>query len=215
MKVFNVNDDCFKEYGRILSGYDYSELFEKLSEQEIPDNGIVYKASVAAFEKCGIHDEILLRSFGGYPIQIGYVGGTNRTMKCLEYHKSSELNIAMNDIILILASEKEINNGIIDSSSCKAFFVPANVGVELYATTLHYAPLNTDKNGYRVICVLPKGTNGAKKNFTVKNYEDKMCFGINKWLLAHKDSDEADNGAYVGIIGKNIKYEDLEEFKID
>ena len=97
MKVFNVNDDCFKEYGRILSGYDYSELFEKLSEQEIPDNGIVYKASVAAFEKCGIHDEILLRSFGGYPIQIGYVGGTNRTMKCLEYHKSSELNIAMND----------------------------------------------------------------------------------------------------------------------
>lgn len=210
MRVYNVDDELFKEYGCVLCGYDYSELFEKLAEIEIPCRGIVYKASDASLENCAVTKEMQNRGFGGYPIQLGYVNGVNRAMNCLEYHKSSEFNIAMNDIILILGKEQDIMDGKFDSRLCKAFRVPAGTGVEIYSTTLHYAPFNLEEDGYRVICVLPKGTNAPKIDFEVKDDNDKMCFGVNKWLIAHPDADEVSDGAYVGVTGDNIMFEDLE-----
>lgn len=36
---------------------------------------------------------------------------------------------------------------------------------------------------------------------------DKTLWKINKWLLAHKDSKQASLGAYIGIVGENIKVE--------
>ena len=38
----------------------------------------------------------------------------------------------------------------------------------------------------------------------VKNTEDKMLWARNKWLLAHPDSAEAKQGAYIGLKGENI-----------
>ena len=210
MKIYKITDKDFKEYGCVLEGYDYSALFEELGKTEIPEKGIVYVASVPELEKCEDAKKMQARGFGSYPVQLGYVCGTNRTMNCLEYHKSSEFNIAMDDIILILGKVQDISNGKFDTSLCKAFYVPAGVGVELYATTLHYAPFNVNKEGYRVICVLPKGTNAPKIEFKIKNYEDKMCLGVNKWLIAHNNAPEVSDGAYIGITGKNINFQDLE-----
>jgi len=210
IKVYPVTSKEFEDYGVVLDGYDYKELFDILGKTKIPKNGIDYVASVAELEKCDTAKEMEIRGFSSYPIQLGYVTGVNTVMNCLEYHKSSEYNIASDDIILILGKVQEIKNGRYNSDNCKAFFVPKGVGVELYATTLHYAPFSTTDKGYRVICVLPKGTNAAKIEFEEKNSEDKMCFGINKWLLAHENAPEISDGAYLGIDGKNIKFSDLE-----
>lgn len=210
MKIYSVNDEQFKEYGCVLDGYDYSELFKNLANVRLPADRIVYKASVKELENCDAAKEMEVRGFGGYPVQLGYVVGNNRVMNCLEYHKSSEYNIAMDDIILILGKVQDIVNGTYDSSLCKAFLIPAGVGVELYGTTLHYAPFNVKNDGYRIICVLPRGTNAEKIDFNVKNEEDRMCYGINKWLLAHVNAPESEAGACVGITGNNIKFEDLE-----
>lgn len=210
MKVYSIHDDKFKKYGCVLNGYDYSALFENLAKVPMPETGIIYVASEDSLENCNAAKDMKIRGFGAYPVQLGYVSGKARSLNCLEYHKSSEYNIPMNDVILLLGMEQDIANGTFDSSKCEAFFVPGGTGVELYATTLHYAPLNVAESGYRMICVLPRGTNGSKVDFTANNNEDNMCFGVNKWLLAHKDAPEVSNGAYIGIIGKNIKFEDLE-----
>ena len=37
-------------------------------------------------------------------------------------------------------------------------------------------------------------------------FDDKL-WKVNKWLYAHKDTKEASNGAYIGIVGENIKVE--------
>ena len=145
------------------------------------------------------------------PIQIGYVSGKCRTLNCLEYHKSSEFNIPLNDVILVLGKEEQIANGKFDTSLCKAFFIPAGTGVELYGTTLHYAPFNVKDDGYRMLCVLPMGTNAPKIEITPECDEDYFNFGVNKWLLVHKESDEAKNGATLGLEGINITYEMLEK----
>ena len=79
--------------------------------------------------------------------------------------------------------------------------MPAGCAVEIYATTLHYAPCGVNGGGFRVIVVLPKGTNYAKP----ENAKDEMLWGSNKWLLAHPESAEAGEGAVVGLVGKNCR----------
>ena len=77
--------------------------------------------------------------------------------------------------------------------------------MEVYATTLHYAPCHLDESkGFRVAVVLPKGTNTEKPVFEQKSEEDTWMTARNKWLLAHPESQEAQSGAYIGLTGKNI-----------
>jgi hypothetical protein len=82
--------------------------------------------------------------------------------------------------------------------------VPAGTAVELYATSLHYAPSSTDETGFQVVVVLPRGTNGSKPAITVKNAEDRLLLASNKWLLAHPAAKaEISGGAHIGIKGDN------------
>lgn len=205
MKIYSVNDREFQKYGRVLSGYDFTELFEKCRETVVlPDEGFDYFPSHEEMEALLVAEELRLRAFGGMPIQIGSVFGRNNKMGCLEYHKSSELNISLDKVILVLGCESELEDLRFDSAKAMAFEVPAETGVELFGTTLHYAPISTSESGYRVICVLPKGTNGPKPEILTEKGEDRLCMGRNKWLLAHADSPEARAGAYVGIDGEII-----------
>lgn len=208
MKVYNVTDTEFKSFGKILENYDYSEIFEIAKNLPIPNTDIVYEASVPSLEKCEIKKELENRGFGGIETQIGYVGGVNRILNCLEYHKSSEFNIALDDVVLILGLESQIVDGYFATDNCKAFFVPKGMGVELYGTTLHYAPMNISEN-YHVLCVLPKGTNSAKPEYREVNTEDKMCAGNNKWIMCHPDSLDAKKGIYQGLKGENIIFSNL------
>ena len=209
MKIYKVTDNEFKKYGQVMEGYDFSELFENLKKLDIPNEGITYEASVPSLESCKEKKLLENKGFGGMPIQIGYVGGNNKILNCLEYHKSSEFNIAQDDVVLVLGIQSEIEDGRFDTSLCKAFLVPAGTGVELYGTTLHYAPMNVNNEGYRVVCVLPLGTNGAKPEFEACTSEDKMCGGSNKWIMAHENAPEVKTGTYVGLTGENISFDKL------
>jgi hypothetical protein len=59
------------------------------------------------------------------------------------------------------------------------------------------------------VIVLPKGTNEEAPSISVKNDNDKYLWARNKWLIAHKDTSEAADGAMVGIDGENIDIIDL------
>ena len=104
-----------------------------------------------------------------------------------------------------MAKLDEVTEGMLDTSKVKAFRAPAGVPVEIYATTLHYVPCHTDpETGFRSAVVLPAGTNMDKPVFTPKTNEDRWMAGCNKWLLAHPDTREAKEGAYIGLRGENI-----------
>ena len=51
---------------------------------------------------------------------------------------------------------------------------------------------------------LPRGTNEARPILTPLNAEDDRLWAKNKWLLAHPDSGEAGQGAWVGLTCENI-----------
>ena len=211
MRIKSVFSHSFEKYGKVLTGYDVTDLLKKLDETtKKPDNAVIYEPGDAGLEALPIAKEFSDNAYGGMPIQVGYCNGYNTKLNCLEYHRGSELNIPSNDMVLLLAPLQSVKNGKLNTSAVEAFYVPKGTVVEVYETTLHYAPCNAVKNGevskegFRVIIVLPKDTNTEKPKITEKNLEDKLLWARNKWLIAHADSNEAKQGAFVGLTGINI-----------
>lgn len=204
MKTYSVYDAEFKPYGKVLEGFESKALLAAMHTVPMPEKGTAYEPGIDVLESCGLLEDMRDRAYGGMPVQIGMCWGYNTKLNCLEYHRDSEVNLGETDFVLLLAKEDEIENGVLDTSKVKAFRVPAGVFVEVYATTLHYAPCQTEGAGFRVAVVLPKGTNTAKPSFEAKTEEDTWLTACNKWLLAHPESDEAKSGAHIGLKGKNI-----------
>ena len=210
MKIYSVYDPEFHPYGSVLEGYDTTELVKAMNAIAMPESGTAYQPSIPSLEDCAIYGAFQNYAYGGMPIQLGMCWGYNTKLNCLEYHRDSEVNVGTHDFILLLAKQDEITDGVLDTSVVKAFRVPADVAVEVHATALHYAPCHTDsKNGFRVAVVLPRGTNTEKPAITPRNEEDQWLLARNKWLLAHPESSEAADGAYVGLRGENIDIADF------
>ena len=204
MKILSVSDPSFQNYGRVLGGYDVKELLETLDRVTPLPEGVDYVPEQAELMALPVAEELKNNAYGGMPIQIGWCNGHNTKLNCLEYHRDSELNVGTEDFILLLAKREDLEDGVLDTGKVVAYKCPAGVMVEVYATTLHYAPCSAKKGqGFKVIVVLPKGTNLAKPEIPVKNAEDEILWAANKWLLAHADSSEAAQGAKVLIKGEN------------
>ncbi len=205
MKIYSVTDKEFAPYGKVLDGYDTAELLKALDESTPLPDGVEYVMSESALECTAIFGKLQNNAYGGMPIQLGWCNGHNTKLNCLEYHRDSELNIGLYDFILLVAKADDIVDGRLDTSRVMAFKAAAGQVVEVYATTLHYAPCSAKKGaGFKVVIALPKGTNGALPNLAPVNDEDKWLRACNKWLLAHKDAAEASDGAYIGLDGVNI-----------
>ncbi len=216
MKVKQITDTSFRKYGKILTGIDFSEIYNVLEGMDYPED-VEYAASFGPLEEPEFRQKLSNTLYGELSVEIGYCSGHNKMLNALEYHRSSEANVAVTDIILLLGQQSDITEDFTyDTAQLEAFFVPAGTAVELYATTLHYVPIGTKENDYafKMGVVLPFGTNfplgvtlGAEAE-KEKLPEEKLLFAKNKWLIAHEESGE--EGAFIGLTGKNISVEDLE-----
>ncbi len=204
MKLYRVEDPEFTEYGKIVTGYDFGEVLEIMNRRAIPAEGNVYVAKDEEMMKTEAAGEISQRFYGYMPIQIGYCNGNSSKLNAFEYHKGSEIDIPATDLVLMLGRLQEIRHNIFSSEDMKAFYVPAGTAVELYETTLHFAPSRVEDSGFRCVVILPDGTNLPLDSIPEpKNEEDSLLWMRNKWLIAHKESVPASKGACVGITGRN------------
>ena len=210
MKIYSVYDPEFKHYGQIVEGMEETvrEILNVLKDTPLPD-GVGYVPEWEAMQELPAMVEVSEHLYGGMPVQLGWCNGHNTKLNCLEYHRDSEFNLGTENFILLLARQDEITDGVLDTSRVKAFWVPAGVMIEVFATTLHYAPCHADpEKGFRVLVALPQGTNTEKPVFAPRSWEDRLLTARNKWLLAHPESSEAADGAYIGLIGENIDIAD-------
>lgn len=206
MKIYSVLGPEFKMYGWIVTGMEdtTSEILTVLKDTPQTES-VDYVAEYVPLQELPAMIEVSKHLYGGMPVQLGWCNGHNTKLNCLEYHRDSEYNLGTEDFILLVAKQDEIEDGVLDTAKVKAFKVPAGTMVECFATTLHYAPCHCDPaRGFRVLVALPMGTNTEKPAIASKTPEDKLLWACNKWLLAHKDSNEAAAGAYVGLVGENI-----------
>ena len=209
MEIKKVTDAAFKKYGRVISHVDVTELVAALKETPIPAD-VVYEPSVESLEKLPVKEELSSVIYGEMPIQIGYCNGHNKKLNALEYHRDSEINIAAEDAVLMLGSLQDVEADFTyDTSKVEAFLVPAGTAVEIYATTLHYAPCHVEDGGFQVAVVLPKGTNYELKaaHAKVENdkapNEDALLAAVNKWLIGHAEGGLPE-GSFLGLKGENL-----------
>lgn len=204
MKIKSVFDKSFAAYGKVIKGFDTAALEAEMCKLPCPDGAVVYVPSVAELEALDVMQAFSEQLYGGMPIQIGYCNGDNHTMNCMEYHRDSELNLAVTDMILLLGLEGDVDfeNYEYDTAKVEAFLCPKGTLVEVYATTLHYAPINAGGK-FRCVVVLPRGTNTDLTFKPDPSGEARLLTATNKWLLAHADAPEAKNGAVVALKGEN------------
>lgn len=202
VKIQNVTDASFRKYGKVLEGYDFTELLEEMNKIEVPED-VVYVPSVKELESLEVSKKLQNKGFGGLPVQIGYCNGHNKKLNAVEYHRNSEINVAATDLVLLIGWQQDIEDDFTyDTSKIEAFLVPAGTGIEVYATTLHYAPCHVNDGGFRCVVVLPEGTNTELTFETEKTGEDSLMTARNKWLIAHEEAKIA--GAFNGLKGENI-----------
>ena len=89
-----------------------------------------------------------------------------------------------------------------DTGKIEAFLVPAGTMIEVYATTLHYAPCSVGGQGFRCVVVLPKDTNLDLEVKPSGAKEDKLLVARNKWLIGHEEAKI--DGAFNGLKGENV-----------
>lgn len=202
MEIKKITDVSFGKYGRVVKEVDFTELIEAL--KKTPDcDGVEYQASVPELEATGAMKELQKITYGELPIQIGYCNGVNYKLNAIEYHRSSEINVAATDAILILGMQQDITEDFrYETAKMEAFLVPAGTAVEVYATTLHYAPCSVDGKQFKVGIVLPKGTNDPLDE-KHEGLEDSLITAKNKWLIGHEQGG-LDAGAHIGLVGKNL-----------
>ena len=202
LPLFSVDSPEFAEYGRVLSGFDATAFVTAAEAIPMPEAGSAYQASVKEFEALPAAREICDGCFGTLDTQIGYCYGHSNYLNALEWHYSSEVNVAVTPLVLMLAKRSDIKNGRIDSSCVKAFFVPAGTVIEVFATTLHFCPCEVSKGGFGCVVALPSGTN-TPLDIPVK---DPLLFRKNKWIFAHEGNTALlQRGVIAGVYGENYK----------
>ena len=208
VEILSVRDIRFESYGRIIDGFDFSELLDYMEEQtEIPENGNIYTASVSEMENTDIAEKVKNLIYGEMPIEIGYCNGRNTTYNGFEYHKGSEINIAVTDFMLVLGHSWEIKENTYKIEDAKVFFVEKGTAIEMYQTTLHLSPCRVCDEGFKDIVILPRGTNTPlekKEQCLCENSEGRLLLQKNKWVIAHPEREPLTRqGAYPGLLGEN------------
>lgn len=203
MEIKQVTDPSFKNYGKIITGLEVADIVAAMQTLPLPED-TVYVAAEPALEALPVAAGLRDSGFGGIPIQIGYCNGHNDKLNALEYHRSSELNIAATDMILLLGHQTDVTDDhTYDTANVEGFLIPQGTVIEVYATTLHYAPCGVDGAGFRCVVVLPAGTNTDIDFKLGATPEDKLLTAKNKWLIAHEEAAIA--GAFNGLRGRNIQ----------
>ena len=215
--VFDIESEAFKSFGRVIVDQDTEEIIRCAEEKTgIPAEGNVYVPSFDAFEELEITKEIRDVCFGGMEIQTGYCNGMNSTFNGFEYHKASEINVAITDYCLALGHSWDISEDLkYDVSQAQVFFVKKGTVYEMFGTTLHLSPIKVTDSGFKAVVVLPRGTNTPLSEEQKKEAElayksgDKeagLLLQKSKWVISHPEREPLiKQGAYPGVTGPNTE----------
>lgn len=202
---YSVFDPEFRRFGRVID-FDASRLIAVCEQAAVlPASGADYVPSMPELEALPEFDAVrrVLRGEGG--CQIGCCWGHNTQLNCLEYHRASEHNIAVSDMVLLLAAQQDMEGFELPEGRVVGFYAPKGTTLEVYATSLHYCPCQTSDAGFRCIVVLPKGTNHPLDGSRPEGGDGRLLWAKDKWLIAHPDNTAVvAKGAYPGLHGENF-----------
>lgn len=202
IKIHSVHGEAFQRYGRVIE--EDTTAFCKMAERavESPAEGSRYMAVVPELDTMPEADDLRQRHCGHLDEQIGLCWGHANQLNALEWHTCNEFNIAVRELVLLLAKREDLDaDGRLDSAKVKAFYLEQGTFIEVYSDTLHFCPCEVTKEGFSCIVGLQRGTN-LPLDPTVKR--SGLLWASNKWLLGHEtNAPLIARGAIPGIYGEN------------
>lgn len=211
LDIHSVSDPLFARYGRLLEGYKPDDVISRARGILPHSEDVVYEPSVPTLEEpADFNTAIEQRVFGGVPVQVGWCYGQNLHMGALEYHKGSEVNACLTDVLLLVGHVQDVSFGqeiTYDAGGVEAFYAPQDSVIELSPWNLHFAPIHVrEGEQFATLVYLPLRTNEPLPYEVEKVGESRLLFAINKWLIAHPDAEALiEEGAYPGITGSDIE----------
>lgn len=206
--IRSVHDDSFRKYGRVIEA-DTSAICEAVEASvPFPEAGSQYQPSLEVLENLPQVAELRKTLCGELDEQFGLCWGHSDTLNALEWHTCNEFNIAVREMVLLMAKRSDMNeNSRLDAANIQAFYLAEGEMIEVYSDTLHFCPCEVTTNGFSCVVGLQRGTNepldGEKKG---------TLWAKNKWLLAHEDNTSlVQRGGYPGIYGTNWKINPIEK----
>lgn len=200
-----TQDPSFKTYGRTITEYDFSNMVITMEEKKLiaaPKEGNQYLASVPAIEALPEFDWVQKNIFAGLPIQFGSGAGHNKAITAIEFHQGSEVIVALTDAILVVGHRYDIVDNTYDATLMESFLLEKGTAIELFSTTLHYSPIETNEDGYQQAIALIKGTNTP----LTTEVDNPLVKVTNKFMLVHPSrTDKIAAGFQVGLIDKRIE----------
>lgn len=199
--IYSVRDPEFRRYGRVIEE-DTAAFCAAAETLPFPEEGSRYVAAVPELDSLPEAQALRERSCGQLDEQIGLCWGHSNRLNALEWHTCSEFNIAVRELVLLLAKREDLDDdGRLDARKVQAFYLARGEMIEVYADTLHFCPCEVTKNGFSCIVGLQRGTNlpldGSKE-------KSPCLWAANKWLLGHEDNAPLiARGAFPGIYGEN------------
>ena len=77
MKIYQVSDPEFSQYGRIIRNYEVKELLKAMETTPLPED-VLYLPSVKELEELPVFSQMSQGIYGGMPVQMGFCNGHNR-----------------------------------------------------------------------------------------------------------------------------------------
>lgn len=198
--IHSVHAPEFRRYGRVIPANTtaFCAAAEKLP---FPEEGSKYMAAVPELDELPESDWLRQTLCGGLDEQIGLCWGHSHQLNALEWHTCNEFNIAVRELVLLLAKREDLDeDGRLNANKVEAFYLAQGEMIEVYSDTLHFCPCEVTKDGFSCVVGLQRGT-----NLPIEEDQKKDClWAANKWLLGHADNGPLiARGAFPGIYGEN------------
>lgn len=201
LKIHTVSDMAFRSFGRVIH-LDTTDIVAAAKNIPMPDAGSLYVPAETSFAALPVASVIQDAYFGELPTQVGYCYGHSNFLNAVEWHTSSEINIAVTPLVLFLGHVYDIEDDTVDTAKMQAFYVPQGTALEVYATTLHFCPCEVEADGFGCVVALPKDTNTPLD----RTADDPKLFRKNKWILCHVDNETLKaRGVKAGVTGENFE----------
>lgn len=200
--IRSVHDAAFKKYGRVIPT-DTTAICDAVEANvPFPEEGSQYQPSLEVLENLPQVQQLRKVLCGELDEQFGLCWGHANTLNALEWHTCNEFNIAVRELVLLLAKRSDVDgNNRLDAAKIEAFYLAKGEMIEVYADTLHFCPCEVTSEGFSCVVGLQRGT-----NLPLDGEKEGTLWAKNKWLLAHEDNTSlVQRGGYPGIFGENWK----------
>ncbi|MCD7838286.1 MAG: DUF4867 family protein [Clostridiales bacterium] len=202
--IEEVTDPSFRQYGQLLPHFQFPEMKRYIYEETPIPADVTCSPELMAMDEA---IQITQYVYGETACQVGYFSDSPDHMNALEYHKCSELLVEFEPCVIIVGQIWQIEQDRLNAADLKVFYVPADTCLELYATTLHFAPCAATTAGVRQVVCQTATTNTPLHHPERRDLtgENKYLLQRNKWVIAHKDAAPMfDETVWMGIEGENL-----------